>query len=266
MKALILAAGKGHRVRPLTDDVNKCMLLLNGQPILERVIKNCCQMTNIDEIFIVVGYRAEDIVNYFGITYNGTKISYVIQREQKGLVDAIMCARSKIGDDDFFLLLGDEIVIGSEYEKLISLFQREQNICTIGVSMVSDISRIKKTYTMLHDDTNRVFRLIEKPSRPLNNLIGTGHVIFKSSIFDYIENVPVNAIRGEKELPDLIQTAIDGGEKVYLSHFCNHYININELADLKLAEELLLSDPVENSRRESGITLKFSDIQCMTAQ
>ena len=69
MKALILAAGKGQRIRPLTDEVNKCMLLLNGKPILEHVINRCCQVPLIDEILIVVGYRAEDIINHFGISY-----------------------------------------------------------------------------------------------------------------------------------------------------------------------------------------------------
>lgn len=261
MKALILAAGKGQRIRPLTDEVNKCMLLLNGKPILEHVINRCCQVPLIDEILIVVGYRAEDIINHFGISYYGTKISYIIQREQKGLVDAILCAKSMVKESDFFLLLGDEIVIGSDYEKFISEAIKKQNICTIGVASVSDISRIKKTYTLLHDESRRVFRLIEKPSRPLNNLIGTGHVLFKNAIFDYIESVLVNPVRGEKELPDLIQAAIDAGEKVYYSCLCSHYINVNELVDLKLVEELLISDQL-NRIQEDCTTLANIRYRC----
>ena len=66
-----------------------------------------------------------------------------------------------VKESDFFLLLGDEIVIGSDYEKFISEAIKKQNICTIGVSSVSDISLIKKTYTLLHDESRRVFRLIK---------------------------------------------------------------------------------------------------------
>jgi NDP-sugar pyrophosphorylase family protein len=80
-------------------------LELRGKPVLEYNIERALEIENIDEIVIVVGYRAEDIINRYGINYKGKRIKYVIQWEQKGVVHAIECAKEAIGKDDFFLVI-----------------------------------------------------------------------------------------------------------------------------------------------------------------
>ena len=110
MKAVILAGGRGKRLKETTNSSNKCMLEIDTKPVLEYNLDRALEM-DVDEIVMVVGYRAEDIINRYGTSRNGVRIRYVIQWEQRGLVHAIECSKDAIGNDDFFLLLGDEVLI-----------------------------------------------------------------------------------------------------------------------------------------------------------
>ncbi|MEM5870446.1 MAG: sugar phosphate nucleotidyltransferase [Candidatus Aenigmatarchaeota archaeon] len=184
-------------------------------------------------------YRAEDIINRFGIEYKGKRIRYVFQHEQKGVVHAIECARNAIGKDDFFLLLGDEVLINSKEKEMIKEFVEKEIFGICGVCIVKDREKIKRTYTVITDSDGRIFRLIEKPRVPLNDYQGTGHCVFKNEILKYIERTPIHPERGEKELPDLIQCAIDEGHIVKIFKICDAYTNINSLEDLEEAKRLI---------------------------
>ena len=239
MKALILAGGRGKRLGNLTDSINKCMLLFKGKPVLEYNMKRAADLDEVDQIVIVVGHRAEDIINKYGIAYEGKKITYVIQQDPKGLVNAIECAKDAIGKDDFFLLLGDEILINSRHRGLITKFREENLFAACGVMLQKDKSKISRTYTVLTGDAGRIFRLIEKPRIPLDNWQGTGHCVFKNEILSYIERTPIHPERGEKELPDLIQCAVDNGQLVKIFNVCDEYTNINSREDLEDAQNII---------------------------
>lgn len=238
MKALILAGGRGKRLGNITDSLNKCMLELAGKPVLEYNLDRAAEL-DIDEIILVVGHRAEDIINRYGMDYKGKRIRYVIQWEQKGLVHAIECARDVINKDAFFLLLGDEILVDSRHKEMLQAFMREDVFAICGVMFQKDREKIRRTYTVLTDDNNRIFRLIEKPKNALNNWQGTGHCIFKSDILSYIERTPIHPERGERELPDLIQVAVDDGWLVKIFDICDKYININTEEDLENANSMI---------------------------
>jgi dTDP-glucose pyrophosphorylase len=101
------------------------------------------------------------------------------------------------------------------------------------VVMVKDRDLIKKTYTVIPLEDGRIVRLIEKPNKPVfNNIMGTGNCIFKNQMLDYIPKTPINQNRQEKELPDLIQCAIDDGHVVKTFITCKEYININSVEEL----------------------------------
>jgi dTDP-glucose pyrophosphorylase len=237
MKALILAAGRGRRLGNITLS-NKCMLELFGKPVLEYNLDRAAEL-DVKEIILVVGYRAEEIINRYGINYKGKKIRYVIQSEQKGLVHAIECAREAIGKDDFFLLLGDEVLINSRHKEMLEKFKGEKVFGLCGVMFQRNKEKIKRTYTVITDSKGRIFRLIEKPKKALNNWQGTGHCVFKNKILSYIERTPIHHERGEKELPDLIQCSIDDGKIVKIFNICDEYTNINSDEDLEEARVLL---------------------------
>lgn len=233
MKGLVLAAGKGKRLSDLTQANNKCMMQYRGKPVLETLLDNLSQVDAMDEIIIVVGYCAEDIINYFGNRFNHKRIKYVIQRELKGLVNAIESAQALIGGEDFFLALGDEIMVNVRHREMIDDFYRNSYTACLGAVRVENRDLIKKTYTFIFDEKNRVYRLIEKPLKPLNHLMGTGNVIFKGSVFEYLDSIPVHPVRGEKELPDMIQVLIDNGQKVGWFAICDEYNNLNTIEDIE---------------------------------
>ena len=124
MKALVLAAGRGSRLSEETADHNKCMLRLRGKPLVQYSLENAVQ-ARVSEIIVVVGYHAEDIINGFGIDFNGTRIQYVIQDDPRGLVHAIETAGPAIGDEDFMLFLADEILWSPQHADMVRAFEQQ---------------------------------------------------------------------------------------------------------------------------------------------
>jgi len=239
MKALILAGGRGKRLDDLAVTLNKCMIHVNGRPVIEYNLDYVAN-TNIEEIVIVVGYGAEEIINHLGIFYKNKKIKYVIQAEQKGLVHAIECARETIAGDDFMLLLGDEVLINPRHNAMIEEYKKSEVFAICGVLQVYNQESIKRTYAIIQNDDRIIYRLVEKPRTPLNNYQGTGCCIFKNRIYDYIDFTPIHHERKEKELPDLIQCAVDDGMIVKSFIICDKYSNINTKEDIAMAENYLI--------------------------
>ena len=209
MKAIVLAAGRGRRLGDMLGNRNKCMIPVNRRPVIEYSFGSVAN-TEVKEMIVVVGFRAEEIINTYGNNYKGVRIKYVVQQEQKGLVHALECSAAMLDGDDFILLLGDEVLVNPRHQKLISEFRGDSAIALCGVLKVEDRSFIKRTYSILHDEKNKVYRLIEF--------------------------TPAHHERKEKELPDLIQCAIDDGKLVRSFTICDRYTNINTPEDVTLAE------------------------------
>jgi len=236
MKALILAGGSGKRLSESSNNHNKCMLQLFGKPLVQYSLENAVR-AKVSAIVMVVGYRAEEIINGFGNRFQNVRIKYVIQHDAKGLVHAIECARDAIGDSDFMLFLADEILRSPRHQEMIDQFYSEALFVSCGVVHEPDTNEIRKTYAIIQDDKEqRIYRLIEKPRNPPNNIRGTGNCLFRAGIFEYLDLTPINQNRGEKELPDLIQCAIDDGHVVKSFRIGSDYININTPSDIEKAE------------------------------
>lgn len=238
MKALILAGGRGKRLENCSSERNKCMIEFAGKPLIEWSLENCVS-TEPEEIVVVVGYLAEQIVNHFGNSYRGFRIRYAIQREQRGLVHAIETAAPFLGSSDFMLLLADEILLDPNHRAMVERFQQGGLFALCGMTIAPDAEAVRKTYAIFEDSTGRILRLVEKPRHAINQYQGTGNCIFSNRILEYIEHTPINQARNEKELPDLIQCAIDDGHIVQSFLIGGRYINVNTIEDLSLAENAL---------------------------
>ena len=239
LKALILAGGNGKRLKESTTDSNKCMLKFGDKYLIQYSLDNAVKL-DVTEIVIVVGYLAEQIINEFGNCYRGKKIRYAIQKQQKGLVDAISCAQNFIGGSDYILLLGDEFLSETEHEKMIEKFYKNNSFAICGMIEVEDRSQISKTYSILYNNENaQILRLIEKPDFPQNNLMGTGNIVFKNQIFNYVDRAPVNQNRGQKELADLIQCSIDDGKEVLYHKLSSKYVNVNTADDITIIKSII---------------------------
>ena len=236
MKALVLAAGRGSRLGEETTDSNKCMLRLFDKPLVQYSLENAVR-AGVSEIVVVVGYRAEEVINGFGIDFHGTRVQYVIQENPRGLVHAIETAAPAIGHEDFMLLLADEILWQPHHAEMVKMYDELGLFGVCGVVRETKQEEIQKTYALIEDEaSHRIHRLIEKPRRPARDIRGTGNCIFRRAIIDYVPLTPINQSRGEKELPDLIQCAIDDGEDVRSFDIGDGYVNINTPDDIAIAE------------------------------
>jgi len=103
MKALVLAAGEGKRLRPLTDDRPKPMILLNGRPLLEYILAELPDA--ITEMIIIIGYHGEKIREHFGDSWGGRKITYIEQTERLGTARAVLLAKDLLTEKFFLLTL-----------------------------------------------------------------------------------------------------------------------------------------------------------------
>jgi UDP-N-acetylglucosamine diphosphorylase / glucose-1-phosphate thymidylyltransferase / UDP-N-acetylgalactosamine diphosphorylase / glucosamine-1-phosphate N-acetyltransferase / galactosamine-1-phosphate N-acetyltransferase len=235
MKALVLAGGRGRRLEGHTAECNKSMLEFAGRPLIEHSLDNAVRLAP-EEIVIVVGYLAEQVINHFGTSYRGVRIRYAIQREQRGLVHAIETAAPFIGTSDFMLFLADEILLEPNHAAMLERYNRDDVFALCGVTFPSDREAVTNTYAVLEDQQGRILRLIEKPRRALNDCQGTGNILFHNRILEYLQRTPINQGRNERELPDLIQCAIDEGHIVRSFTIGGRYININTPEHLTEAE------------------------------
>ena len=239
MKALILAGGKGSRLRDQPDAPPKPLLTVGDKRLMDFSLQNAVN-AGVTEIVVVVSYFTEEVINHYGSQYRGVPITYKIQNDPRGLVHAIECAAGAIGSSDFILMLAGEGFLGFSGAPLGERVHGEKLFAGLGVVGVDDRSRISKTYSILADSaTGRIHRLIEKPRRPHDCIMGTGNCVLANGILSYIDMTPVNQTRGEKELPDLIQCAVDDGQSIKMQIISDRYINVNSMEDFRAVYDLL---------------------------
>lgn len=236
MKALILAAGRGARLASATAGGNKCLLEVDGRPVIMHSLANAAAAGATSAV-LVIGHRGEEIRAAVGERAQGLDVRYVTQDHPTGVVDAMACARDALEGDDFLLFFADELMEGARHRALVDRFRAEGLFVMVGVVREDDPAEIRKTYAVATDPaTGLVTRLIEKPDHPEPGVRGTGNCVFRGAIFDYLAATPVNPRRGEREFPDLIQGAIDDGRPVKADVVCARYVNLNTPEDLAAAQ------------------------------
>lgn len=225
-KCVILCAGKGSRLLPLSETTHKAMLKIAGKPILGHVIDYWRAYT--DDFVFVVHYRKEDIIDYVGSL--SIKAEFIELEELRELAYSLRSAARANLTDNFIVALGDCLNKGD------FRFPDELDF-GVGVWPTSEHYHIKRSYSVDFEG-DIVRKLVEKPTEIINNICGMGSYFFNKKIFDYIDKTPPSALRNQIELTDAIQKAVEEGEKVKVVEFIGHYININDQEDLKRAEEL----------------------------
>lgn len=191
MQAVLLVAGKSTRTYPLTLTRPKPLLPIANKPL---ILHSLDQMVGLfDEVILIVGYRAEMILDVLGNEYRGIKLIYQEQEEQLGTGHAILQARQFI-KDKFVAMNGDDLFAREDLEKLVSL-----NFGAL-VKRIKDPS-LYGVYQV--DENNRVLNLVEKPKEYLGDLANIGCYVFEPEIFSEIENTPLSE-RGEIEITSSI--------------------------------------------------------------
>ncbi|NGM83664.1 glucose-1-phosphate thymidylyltransferase [Paenibacillus sp. 7124] len=207
MKGLIVCAGKGTRLRPFTLTRPKTLLPVANKPILFYAIEKLAQ-EGIHDIGIVIHPSQEEMIcaaagsgERFGVS-----LTYLYQQEPRGIADAVAAAEDYIGQSDFILLLGDNLI----KEPLKTLIDRlEDSAACILLTNVEN----PQQFGVAEINETRIIALEEKPKFPKSNLAVVGSYAFKAGIFDYIRALTASE-RGELEITDAIQSLINCGERV----------------------------------------------------
>lgn len=249
MKAVILAAGKGTRMRELTDELPKPMLRVWGKPILEHILTGVIS-AGIREIFIVTGHRADTIEEYFGAGAAwGVTIAYGRQAVQDGTGKAPEVAREFARDDDFLLSYGDILVRPETYQQMVRRFQEAS---FAGLLTVKQGEEVNKGAIVILDQDFCFDLLIEKPSpAQIDQLRGagklkpgdplwynTGIYIFTPRLFDHTARLQKSP-RGEYELTDAISSMRAAGLRLAGLEIPGRWVDVRDpevLAELGRAE------------------------------
>ena len=193
MKAFILAGGLGTRLRPLTYEIPKLLIPLQGKPILEHTL-DLFRRHSVSEIFLAVGYKAEQFKEYFGDGKKlGLKINYIIEETPLGTGGALRLAKDHLRNT-FFMCNGDEL---KEINlDLLYKFHKEQGaLATIALTEVEDTSQ----FGVVELDKHKIKRFVEKPKpeEAPSHLINSGFYIFEPDVVNLIpEGRAVSLERG----------------------------------------------------------------------
>lgn len=224
MKAVILAAGKGTRMKELTNELPKPMLLVQGKPILEHIIGGILA-AGVRDIFIVTGYRAETIEGHFGDGAKwGARITYGRQVVQDGTGKAPEVAKAFVGDSPFILTYGDILVRPETYAQMIQRFGEGDFSGVITVTRGEDVT---KGAVNCFDEQFCLKRLIEKPTQAqLEGLrregwlkpgdtvwYNAGIYLFRPVVFEFTAKLQKSP-RNEYELTDAIAQMAAAGRRM----------------------------------------------------
>ena len=235
MKAVVLAAGEGTRLRPLTEDKPKGMVEVAGKPILTRCFEQLTEL-GAEEFVVVVGYLKEEIISYYGDEFQGIPITYAHQREQKGLAHALLTVEEHI-DDDFMLMLGDNIFQAN----LGDVVRRQREERADAAFLVEDVpyEEASRYGVCVTNKFGEITEVIEKPEDPPSNLVMTGFYTFSPAIFPACKLVqPSN--RGEYEISEAVDLLIQSGRTIDALRLDGWRLDIGYPEDRDEAEERLL--------------------------
>jgi glucose-1-phosphate thymidylyltransferase len=238
MKAVVLAAGEGTRLRPLTEDKPKAMVEVDGKPLVSHCFDRLAEL-GAEEFVVVVGYMKEHIIEYFGDSYEDVPITYAHQREQLGLAHALLTVEDHI-DDDFMLMLGDNVFAAN----LQDVVRRQREDRADAAFLVEEVPWEEAgRYGVC--DTNKygeIVEVIEKPDDPPTNLVMTGFYTFTPAIFHACHLVqPSN--RGEYEISEAIDLLIQSGRTIDAIGLDGWRIDVGYPDDRDEAERRLQEGP-----------------------
>jgi len=244
-KAIIPAAGRGTRLLPATKVQPKEMLPIYDTPLIQFVVEEA-MLSGIEDILIITGKGKRSIEDHFDISANSSdelcelneliskvNILYTRQSEPKGLGDAILHAKSFVGNEPFAVLLGDDFYIDCKIPATKQLLEQYQHLddgsALVGVEILSRESITTKGMVVVDDSSQpyRITDLIEKPAidKIVSDLAISGRYILPSQIFGAIEGTEPG-YGGEIQLTDAMKTLLNSGHPFYANKIAGTRIDI----------------------------------------
>lgn len=230
-KAVLLAAGRGTRMRELTSDLPKPMLRVQGKPILQHIIEGM-RSAGIADVLLIVGWRGKVVRDSFGDGARfGVRLEYQTQVVQDGTGRVVELARDFCGSDAFLLSYGDILLEPTNYPRIASLPNDTEAI--VSVKRSDDVSQGGAVFV------NERFELVDlrekpQPGEPASPWYNAGVYAFRSSIFDHTARLE-RSPRGEFELTDAVRGLALSGKRVQALELTGAWADVRDpeiLADL----------------------------------
>ncbi|GHF10173.1 glucose-1-phosphate thymidylyltransferase [Streptomyces griseoluteus] len=252
MKALVLSGGSGTRLRPFSHSMPKQLIPIANKPVLEHVLRNVRDL-GVTEIGVIVGDRAEQIQAVIGDgSALGVEITYIPQEAPLGLAHCVELARPFLGDDDFVMYLGDNM-LPEGVERIADEFTAARPAAQVVVHKVPD-PRAFGVAELAAD--GRVERLVEKPQEPRSDLALIGVYFFTPAIHKAVAAIEPSA-RGELEITDAIQWLVANGDEVKASEYKGYWKDTGRIEDVLECNRKLLDDlkPATEGEVDAASTL-----------
>ncbi len=237
MKSVILAAGKGTRMKELTRDMPKPMAHIQGKPMLDHIM-GFIAGAGVREFGVVVGYKQSVVQEYFGDgSKMGVKITYIEQPEQNGTGAALHLAAGFVDGEPFFFSFGDVVTPASNYPGMIGYYRENRCDALLGLNTVDDPYRGAAVYI---DDDHTIVRMVEKPPQGTSttNLNNAGLMILPGDVFSYTGRLTLSP-RGEYELTDIFGMMRDDGRSLKGYVLSGYWKDVGTPLDLDSAQTLL---------------------------
>jgi dTDP-glucose pyrophosphorylase len=223
-KAVLLAAGRGTRMRDLTEALPKPMLEVRGKPVLQHIVEGL-RDNGLTNLLIVVGWRADVVKEFFGDGSKlGVRIQYETQTVQDGTGKVVALSRNFVAGDPFVLSYGDILVAPENYPRLCAALGDAEAVLTVKRS--DDVSQGGAVFV------NERFELTDlrekpKPGEPTSPWYNAGIYAFWPSIFDYIAKLRPSP-RGEYELTDAVRELALAGKKVQALEITGEWADVRD--------------------------------------
>ena len=236
---VILAAGKGTRMRPFSEHWPKPVLPVLGKPLMAYQLEMMASL-GIRKVVVVIGHLGHEVVRALGDGSQwGVSIQYVEQEEMLGIAHAVSRLESHV-DRPFFLFLGDIFFVTENLRHMLDRFRAGNLGGVLACKREPNLEAIKRNFVVHTDGAGVVHRVVEKPRFPRTDLKGCGIYLFDQSFFDAVRRTPRTAMRNEYEITDSIQIFLDDGYKVEAAEVVKADMNVSYPADLLDLNLLLL--------------------------
>ncbi len=227
MKALVLSGGKATRLRPFSYSMPKQLIPIANKPVLEHICESLRDL-GIDEIGMIVGDWGPQISERLGDgSQYGVRITYINQDKPRGLADCVAIARDFLGDEDFLMYLGDNMLTLG-VEQIAEDFRTHRPAAHVVVHKVAD-PRAFGVATV--DPEGRVMEVVEKPQEPVSDLALIGVYFFTAAIHDAVAAISPSG-RGELEITDAIAWLMERGELVKASEYSGYWRDTGRVEDV----------------------------------
>jgi len=243
MKGLVLSGGYGTRLRPLTHTGPKQLIPIANKPNILYCIEDL-RDAGITDIGIILGNVMPEKVQEFlgdGSKF-GVKFTYIVQGEPKGIAHAVNCAKKFMGNEQFVVYLGDNL-LKNGIRAIPKLMTEEKADCVISLMPVKEPQRYG--IAELSPDGRKVLRCVEKPKEPKSNLAVIGVYAFNPSFFEIYPKLKPSG-RNEMEITDAITLLIDAGFKVVPHRVEGWWKDTGKPEDILEANHLILDGIKEN--------------------